>query len=125
MVFDPMELKFSSGELHYTSQQMKYLHIVVNNKRGENGAMIKFNRAGIGRKSTFGRHGGENLSKEVTFMQKAEVASNGKRQGMCIPGYGSSRKKDPEDLVCSMHQENPVSIPLKTTGGCFHKVNSS
>lgn len=124
MVIDPMDLKFSSGELHYTSQQMKYLHIVVNNKGGD-GAMIKFNSAGIGRKSTFGRDGGESPSEEVTFMQKAEVASNGKRQGMCIPGYGSSRKKDPEDLVCSTHQENPVSIPIKTTGGCFHKVNPS
>lgn len=93
MVFDPMELKFSSGELYYKSQQMKYLHIVVNNKRGENGAMIKFNRAGIGRKSTFGRHGGENLSKEVTFMQKAEVASNGKRQECAFQAMGAAGRK--------------------------------
>lgn len=42
---------------------------------------------------------------------------------MYIPAYGSSREKDPEDLVCSMPPKSTVSISLKTTGGCFHEGN--
>lgn len=38
---------------------------------GTNGAMIKFHRTGIGRKSASGGDGGESPSEEVTFMQKS------------------------------------------------------